>query len=166
MPSFTTEILILSRQVSGVRDEVPAKNTFWPGNPYGSVSTEVYTECNFDILVFGVASVCQSVTSSDFVDPLNKGKGFQLYYENIYLMDWHRIVDRCSWFPDNVTSWLWWSPDFFPYATMTFIFLIEKSYHQLDGLAWNLVDTYTFPSGWVCSPFGDPLTFHLTTSSG
>ncbi len=63
---------------------------------------------------------------------------------NNYWMDCHEVWCRHSWCPEDESYWLWWS-----WLFLTFVVLSEMSRQRLDGLSWNLVQTFMFPSWWL-----------------
>lgn len=64
-----------------------------------------------------------------------------------YWMHCHWIWYRQLWRPNDESQWLWWSLAFSSNATITL--LGEMSQILLDGMLWNLVQTFMFPSGWT-----------------
>lgn len=76
---------------------------------------------------------------------------YSMKYVNSYLMDGHKIVHRYSWFPDDVSHSLWWSPEFYSRATLrlTFLYFTEIFQQLLDGLPWNLVQTFMVRRAWI-----------------
>lgn len=69
-------------------------------------------------------------------------------------MVWYKISYRCSWFPDDVFWWLFWSPDF---SICGF-----EPQQLLDGLPWNVViltfynhQAYNLAVECLCATYGE-----------
>ncbi len=71
-------------------------------------------------------------------------------------MDWQKNLCRYSWSPDDVSEWLWWSPDVSSSATMRLTFVV-----------WvKCLNNIHVPLRMNFNDFGDPLTFPLAPPSG
>ncbi len=82
-----------------------------------------------------------------------------IQYLNIYEIDWHKIVCRHTWFPDDVSYGLWWPSDCSSSTLMklTFVVLSKMSWPLLDRLPWHLVETLMFSLREIAITLVNPL---------
>lgn len=91
----------------------------------------------------------------DFLSSANSSSKFSLSQNdvNIFSVYWHKFWCRHSWFPDDVSEWLWWPPDFSSRNTSRFTFLVQRemSEKRFNGLPLNFSTDIHVPFGIDCT---------------